>query len=829
MATLRLNRVQSPTSFGADGELMHAATPRKDSKLNGSLDRNAMPRSAPIAPRARFSACSQETCNDPVQTPPSASDALILNPHAKRPVHNLLHALSRPSSRAARNLPNHPTGALGDPIDHDVQSPISENLGIVESMIVIDPDDEPDISDNPLIELDDSCLSEDIPVPTALQSALAIPGERSLADAAHSANPIFDQAGQKSFQKAPFKLNVFSCPSVVKSMIKSAIAGDTQRTQGIVAKTKQRSDGSAAIVIDGFDDAANAINGSGLSQKLAAALQACVFYPLILPFVYTGVDGALGELGAAREDFKQSKQQIEETRSALLKFIKENFNSSNVNDAMSDSAILAALPKIPLPGNSKNVEVTATLDALALYINDYRQALDHHMIDRWRCIAAPNAVAGAAGMFAGVAVYEGSALAAFFGGAASEAAASVLSTIAGATMGVSQVAMAAFGIIAAVAGARSDQELSAVRSCIEASTVLDDSTKQDLLSQKDAQKLLIRAGQIAGNLGLSAGQVMMFLGGVCGVVGLPLLAAGAVVTIASIVGKIAAQKAYDNQFTYDASAYTVDELTATQSLAEQAVKIQGDRRKILNGRALLDLLAHHLDPADAEALSAQHRTALVQLLYPNAHEDTQRAVAKRMAVSLGDFISSLDGNDGTAQCISLLVSHKGPLGQTALQKAADEFSTLNRGQRMRALYALAEECGVSTELLRLALDRLVVKNMSRNNKKGQKYAPYVVVEPGTPHSSYSFRLKELSEALEHDKVDARVEELEKAFYACTTKLIKDTLTKKQHDKLLSVNATLERLASAEILSNALKSALPVQPSESPLKKQPRQYQKSYSY
>ncbi len=290
---------------------MHAATPGKDSKLNGSTDRDAMPRSAPIAPRARFSACSQETCNDPVQTPPSASDALVLNPHAKRPVHNLLHTLSRPPSRAARNLPNHPTGALGDPIDHDVQSPISENLGLVESMIVIDPDDEPDISDNPLIELDDSCLSEDIPVPTALQSALAIPGERSLADAAHSANPIFDQAGQKSFQKAPFKLNVFSCPSVVKSMIKSAIAGDTQRTQGIVAKTKQRSDGSAAIVIDGFDDAANAINGSGLSQKLAAALQACVFYPLILPFVYTGVDGALGELGATREDFKQSQQQID--------------------------------------------------------------------------------------------------------------------------------------------------------------------------------------------------------------------------------------------------------------------------------------------------------------------------------------------------------------------------------------------------------------------------------------------------------------------------------------------------------------------------------------
>lgn len=53
------------------------------------------------------------------------------------------------------------------------------------------------------------------------------------------------------------------------SFVKSLFRGSPEATTGMRAHGTGKSEASGGIVIDGFDDAANALQGSGVSKQLA--------------------------------------------------------------------------------------------------------------------------------------------------------------------------------------------------------------------------------------------------------------------------------------------------------------------------------------------------------------------------------------------------------------------------------------------------------------------------------------------------------------------------------------------------------------------------------
>ena len=76
------------------------------------------------------------------------------------------------------------------------------------------------------------------------------------------------------------------------TMGRGLLTGAPERTMRMMPINKDEDQEGPLIMIDGADDIATALQGSGLPQNLANALQAFVLYPLVLPIVELGFRGA---------------------------------------------------------------------------------------------------------------------------------------------------------------------------------------------------------------------------------------------------------------------------------------------------------------------------------------------------------------------------------------------------------------------------------------------------------------------------------------------------------------------------------------------------------
>ena len=88
------------------------------------------------------------------------------------------------------------------------------------------------------------------------------------------------------------------------STLTSVLRGkSTKIVEGITTQ-----DSSSAIVIDGFDDIATALESSGLSKKIVFSTQALGLYPAFLFFVASGVEGAAAQRQEGKDDYKSRLQ-----------------------------------------------------------------------------------------------------------------------------------------------------------------------------------------------------------------------------------------------------------------------------------------------------------------------------------------------------------------------------------------------------------------------------------------------------------------------------------------------------------------------------------------
>mmetsp|Transcript_38820 Transcript_38820/g.99182 ORF Transcript_38820/g.99182 Transcript_38820/m.99182 type:complete len:910 (-) Transcript_38820:85-2814(-) len=96
--------------------------------------------------------------------------------------------------------------------------------------------------------------------------------------------------------------------------VKSLLAGSPQRTTCMQRLNKEEGENGPLVMIDGADDLASALQGSGLPQRLQFALQAFVLYPLVLPVVELGFKGAEGDREECRAAADEARESVAELK-----------------------------------------------------------------------------------------------------------------------------------------------------------------------------------------------------------------------------------------------------------------------------------------------------------------------------------------------------------------------------------------------------------------------------------------------------------------------------------------------------------------------------------
>jgi hypothetical protein len=107
-------------------------------------------------------------------------------------------------------------------------------------------------------------------------------------------------------------------PSNWPTMLRSIAAGAPERTVRMVPMNRDVDQEGPLVMIDGADDIATALQGSGLPQNLASALQAFVLYPLVLPVVELGFRGAQDDHDENMAEAFEAAQDVAELKAGLI-------------------------------------------------------------------------------------------------------------------------------------------------------------------------------------------------------------------------------------------------------------------------------------------------------------------------------------------------------------------------------------------------------------------------------------------------------------------------------------------------------------------------------
>lgn len=604
-------------------------------------------------------------------------------------------------------------------------------------------------------------------------------------------------------------------------------SGKPQHTIGMRPLFTEEREGGIGFVIDGFDDAASALQGSGISQKLAAALQALVFYPMIFPLVNLGAEGARGEFTEAQQDFRDSASLLADLKRKLISHADVLAPTADLRNAGSDAEfcrrLVATLEPVLASASPANRGVAEEYVRL---ITRFKEALDAHLVCRLKYVSTPAVLTGTHCMLAGMGLYQGAALTNLIGGAGSQAAGAALTGIGNVTMGVGQIAMAGYAAMQTGAGIKTHRQLQRQEKAIAASSLINKETKQDLLNLKAGQKKWNAIGKIGGNAGLSAGQTMMFLGGAAVGLGTPLLIAGTVVTIGSILVKLAAQKKYDRKFGYDAAAINDLKIQGACMLDDAVELLESERAQAMTSISWISLLsaaeqinAKYPDASPEEKLGHLRRTA--DGLHRDSHE---QSLHRRMQAMLSDagqqallkacLTKPARGvARGVADYAALLMTTADVPVDEARQRIA-RFQAAPAAERIELMLGLLKEASLESEVMQDLTQRLVVKEHSRANRNGDKYKAFLDREKISRHrrllwdktkTVYAFRTNAFLDALRHPEkhpspITNRIEE---NMYRAVQKAIGAGHAFRHRSRLLAANEMLTTIVGAEELRTLL--------------------------
>ena len=616
-------------------------------------------------------------------------------------------------------------------------------------------------------------------------------------------------------------------------------SGTPQRTVGLTTLDGATPDGAGGFVIDGFDDAANAMTGSGVSRQLAAVLQAGVFYPLLLPLVNLGAQGARAEWEQARGELHATNGDAERLRLQLHEDVRSlpvdaQTRLSQVKSPRRYARALIAELKRAIRTDG------AQRSPLAQHLAEYQYMLRQQDQCRLACVSAPASAAGTHGMLAGVLCYEGTALAQLLGGVGSSIAAGVLTLVGNLLMGGAQGMMTVYGVLGAIGAGMAHHHLCKQARAYQASSSLraSEPLRAELQANCARRKRLngiIGAAQAA----LACGQVLMLLGGPLAALApllLPLLPfaslllfVGAGVTIAAIVVRLLAKRAYDDANGYNpkhSAALTARQADATD--AEHAAALIAARAPAVAQLAHSTLLSalnavtnrtpngltrawHRL--TGRKAAAAERLPALRKAVVGMAPAGSALAQALAAQINSAEF-AQLCSAPTVPGLTSYLALSTGVAGEPSPH---DAYTQLPPAMRLQSLIGAAASNPAMASWSQHVIQQLVIDETARDNKNGEKYADYhtrtPVAAPRTllPNKgkhAYQFNVEAFQEActkadwadgLPTDPVLAHVVQ---AVFSALDKTVAGSLLQYQHSVVRGIDAAITTMVEAEQLTAA---------------------------
>ncbi|QDQ26013.1 hypothetical protein FNU76_06405 [Chitinimonas arctica] len=630
------------------------------------------------------------------------------------------------------------------------------------------------------------------------------------------------------------------------TFIKYARHGKPQRTVGIRPLTEGTGVDATTpgFVIDGFDDLANIFQGSGLSQHGSAILQAFVFYPLILPLVNLGATGSRDELADAKRGYLDGIESLNGARGALIEAIQLiepdlEKDLKDISDAKMCTYLLTNLKRLSNNAGDENRRL-GVLHALA----NFKSGLDQHLLSAVKYRATPALVLGAHAMLGGVLLYQagalanfvatscaqslvataaadaagGSALANFSLGTGAQGAAGVLGLGGHLAMGVGQAAVALYGVALAGWGVKKQIGLAAQKKII-AGSCLDKATKTDLFARLGTQNILNIVGGIVANLVLSAGQVLMLLGGPLIGFGLPFLLTGGGLTILAIVTKMRTQALGERYFGYeqremDAIAEVV---LSAPSFEAAAISISEIRERSMQ-RVIWNDISKELGKIKAKYPNGEEpdlrnlANAAIQRLYRQGHEKQMNVVMQEL-IKDAEFNFLIDkvllSTDSVALSSYISLMHaKSEPGKTSLwREEVDTFERLGLGQKMQKLLAMSESEGLDGEVQQHLVQELVIKQRGKAFDKDSMGERYLEKQEHVEERKWWWNKKKTAYSLNMVQLRTDLEKNENLAKDCQDKVCKAIskaihggLSHRLHSQWQAARDGALRLAEAEDLS-----------------------------
>lgn len=396
------------------------------------------------------------------------------------------------------------------------------------------------------------------------------------------------------------------------------LRGKSPKTVKTVSPLK----GSNALILDGFDDLATALESSQLSRKLVYSIQSLVFYPTFIFLVGSGVEGASGQHAELKNDLKnllvetyKQELEIKETIAELFsknravpqdiielnienaKFkynILREISKTLKNDSQNLSALAAVINSqfLDLENKKKNLSISlknvpenikealhilsqnnllldpnqnSTLDVIEKLVT-YKKTQEE-LVKTFYETKIPGALteSGLTAMYKGMLAFEARAVLNLLDSfqARQQAFAlgefkftSLLGSVGDAFLAIGQAQMTAGGLVNIVQDINEIHTINGWLELINKSPVFNDTTKPELKIAKAAlndfyRKLRVMTGvKTLGDIGLTAGQFTMLLGGPYGLANTPATLGGAGSTILGVVTKQVAEKIIEANYEF---------------------------------------------------------------------------------------------------------------------------------------------------------------------------------------------------------------------------------------------------------------------------------------
>jgi hypothetical protein len=543
------------------------------------------------------------------------------------------------------------------------------------------------------------------------------------------------------------------------TFLRSVARGHFGKSVGIQALRQEERTGTG-FVIDGFDDMANALQGSGLPQQAVAAGQLAL-YMALLPLLDIGRKAAASEHRAVKAGYQQCVEELPQLKAGLIRLLHAA-GEPTLTEAMVATKP-EAFPDFLLQHRSTLVLRPELLHE-AVTLAEQVDALG--MLEA-RITSTMAAMHGTRLMEAGVVLYAAGVGPSFVTGGAATALATgtatsvIIGSAAAGCMGVAQLLMAFYGAAEAKVACGQSGRLSRTMSELDRSPIFAapefTHLKTDLLSRVQQQQKLLRLGRIGGNAALSAGQLAMIGGTVAtfaGGAGMPILMAGAGLTLAAIALKLYAQKKQEKFFPMDAESIDLRHLLQEATPHQAIAALEKERREIVHQMVRAELVQHVFDPSlpgrspgpgwrlfDAlfgrYGVSRYPKDVAVNTLQRHYSkpglEAQQRALDemrsdKRM-MRLLDRVSMSDTAGVPAMAALLPITEKGNPDFAATFKARlDSFKDKNPSLKLQEVLDMAKAAGLENEVHRKLVKRLIFKERGRNNRRGAAYAPYIMTK-----------------------------------------------------------------------------------------------------